>query len=73
MQHGESSGAPPDLPPGIGKPALRALQAAGSTWLDQLAGITEADLLKLHGVGSKAVGVIRAALERRGQSFAPPA
>ncbi len=59
-----------DLPPGIGKPAFRALTAAGFTRLDQFARVKEADLLQLHGVGPKAVGVLRNALEARGQSFA---
>jgi hypothetical protein len=58
-----------DLPPGLGKPALRALGAAGYTRLGQLTAITEADLRKLHGVGPKAIGLIRDALSARGLSF----
>ncbi len=61
-----------DLPPGLGKPALRALIAAGYTRLDQLTTVKEADLLKLHGMGPKAIGLIRSALYARGQSFANP-
>lgn len=60
------------LPAGIGKPALRALTAAGYTRLDQLAKVKEDDLLKLHGVGPKAIRVLRAALQASGRSFAPP-
>lgn len=56
--------------PNIGSPARRALFAAGYTQLDQLTGITEADLLKLHGVGPKAVRLLRSALAERGLSFA---
>ncbi len=56
--------------PNIGSPARRALFAAGYTRLDQLTGITEADLLKLHGAGPKAVRLLRSALAERGQSFA---
>lgn len=59
-----------DFPHGIGRPARRALQAAGYTRLDQLAGVREADLAKLHGMGPKALGVLRSALSERGQSFA---
>ena len=61
-----------DLPPGLGKPALRALGAAGYTRLGQLAAVTEADLRRLHGVGPKAIGLIRDALSARGLSFAEP-
>lgn len=58
------------LPAGIGKPALRALTAAGYTRLDQLAKVKEDDLLKLHGVGPKAIRVLRAALQASGRTFA---
>ena len=61
-----------DLPAGLAKPALRALIAAGYTRLDQLTTIKEAELLKLHGMGPKAIGLIRSALNARGQSFADP-
>lgn len=62
-----------DLPRGIGAPALRALAAAGFSRLDQLATVTEADLLKLHGMGPKAIGILRAQLAAEGRSFrAPP-
>jgi hypothetical protein len=57
--------------PPIGKPALRALVGAGYTRLEQLTQVTEAELLKLHGVGPKAVGILRRALEARGLAFAP--
>lgn len=50
------------LPKAIGKPALRALAQAGITRLDQLTRFTEAELLAMHGVGPKAVGVIQTAL-----------
>ena len=60
----------PPLPPGIGKPALRALAAAGFTQVEQLALVTEASLLQLHGVGPKAIWTLREALKEIGQSFA---
>ena len=55
-----------DLPAGLARPALRALIAAGYTRLDQLTTVKEADLLKLHGMGPKAIGLLRSALEARG-------
>lgn len=54
------------FPPGVAQPALRALAAAGYTRLDQLARIREEDLAKLHGIGPKAIRLIREALKTRG-------
>jgi hypothetical protein len=59
-----------DFPKGIGKPAKQALDVAGYTRLEQLTQVTEAELLKLHGMGPKAIGVLRVALHERGLSFA---
>ncbi len=56
------------LPRAVGAPALRALAAAGIARLDQVAAVSDADLLALHGVGPKAVRVLRAALAARGAS-----
>ena len=56
--------------PRIGMPATRALAQVGITRLPQLTTMREADLLALHGVGPRAVGMLRAALAERGQSFA---
>ncbi len=50
------------LPEGIGKPATRALEEAGLTTLEQVAGKTEAELLALRGIGPKAVETLAAAL-----------
>ena len=61
-----------DFPAGLSQPALRALSAAGYTRLDQLTKVKEADLLKLHGMGPKAMGLLRSALKADGQSFADP-
>ncbi len=58
------------LPTGIGKPAQRALAGAGYVRLEQLTQVSEAELLELHGMGPKALGVLRSALEARGSSFA---
>ncbi len=59
-----------DLPAGLAQPARRALSAAGYTRLEQLTTVTEPELLELHGMGPKALGVLRAALQARGLSFA---
>ncbi len=48
-----------DLPRGVGRSARRALAEAGYTRLEQLTEVREAEILKLHGVGPKAVGEIR--------------
>jgi uncharacterized protein YdhG (YjbR/CyaY superfamily) len=55
--------------PKLAAPARRALSEAGYTRLDQLAQVSEADLTKLHGMGSTAVAALRGALHARGLSF----
>ena len=57
--------------PAIGRPANSALLAQGVTTLDQVAGLSEADLRALHGVGPKAVRLLREALSDRGLRFRP--
>lgn len=56
--------------PKIGAPATRALEAAGYTRLEQLTKVTEAELGRLHGMGPKALGILREALRARKLSFA---
>ena len=58
------------LPAGLSKPAQRALAAAGYTRLEQLADVSEAELGRLHGMGPKAIGLLRTALAERGLAFA---
>ena len=58
-----------DLPPGIGKPALHALDDVGICTLDDAAKWQESELAALHGVGPKALGILKAALEAQGLSF----
>ena len=65
--HSESTDS--DLPRGIGQPALRAFAAAGYRRLEQFAGVSEAELLRLHGVGPKAIRLLRAALAGKGLAF----
>ena len=55
-------GRPTPLPRGIGAPATRALALAGITTLDDVRGVDLDELLRLHGVGPKAIRVLREAL-----------
>ena len=64
-----TAGGVGDLPKAIGGPATRALTHAGITTLAQVAGLTEAELRAMHGVGPKAVGILRRALGDNGQAF----
>ena len=59
-----------DLPAGLASPARRALVGAGYVRLEQFTRLSEADVLKLHGMGPKAMDQIRRALAARGLSFA---
>jgi hypothetical protein len=63
MKRGESSSS--DLP-FIGAPAREALRLAGYTRLEQLNGVSEAALARLHGVGPKALRILREALAAKG-------
>jgi DNA-directed RNA polymerase alpha subunit len=59
-----------ELPVKLSNPARRALAGAGYTSLDQLAKVSEADILKLHGMGKHGIVLLRQALAERGLSFA---
>ena len=59
--------------PRIGAPATRALTAAGLTTLKQVSGTTERKLLAMHGVGPRAIRILREALSERGLTFAAEA
>ena len=61
--------SPEGFPRAIGGPATGALREAGYTDLAELDGVPAADLLRLHGVGPKAVAVLREALAARGLSL----
>lgn len=76
-QPGEANhGSNPDdeliinLSQNIGNPARNALALAGITHLGQLTKVSEQELLKLHGVGPKAIRLLREALVMHGLSFA---
>jgi DNA-directed RNA polymerase alpha subunit len=59
-----------DFPAGLSAPARRALDGAGYVRLEQLTRVNESELKKLHGMGPKAINLLRSALEEKGLSFA---
>jgi len=61
-----------NLEQNIGNPARNALEEEGIIRLGQLTKFSEKELLKLHGVGPKAIRLLREALARRGLSFSQP-
>ena len=56
-----------EFPRAIGRPENAALVSHGITTLDQLAAMTERELLALHGVGPKAVRLLKAELATTGR------
>lgn len=57
--------------PAIGRPATSALLGIGVTSLAEVAQRSERELLALHGVGPRAVRILREALAERGETFTP--
>jgi len=55
--------------PKTSAPAQRALESAGITSLEQLANVSEEELLQLHGMRQKALGILRETLKANGLSF----
>lgn len=68
LRQADSGAAPPDsdLPESIGRPATRALLGAGILNLDDVAARSDDELLALHGVGPRAVTLLREAIASRG-------
>jgi hypothetical protein len=60
------------LPSAIGRPATNALAAVGVTCLEDLSKLSESELAELHGVGPKAVSVLKKALEENGFCLRTP-
>ncbi len=48
------------LPATVGRPAVRAFEVAGYRSIADLDGASERELLALHGVGPRAIAVLRA-------------
>ena len=57
------------FPPGVSGPALRALSSAGVRSMADLTRWSETDLATLHGMGPKALKLLRDALITSGWSF----
>jgi predicted RecB family nuclease len=53
----------------LGAPARRALERAGITSEEQLAGYLESEILKLHGMGPASLPKLKAALAKKGLQF----
>lgn len=59
--------------PALAAPARRALAGAGINRLEQLTEKTEREIMRLHGMGPKAMEQLRQALAAKGLSFAAEA
>jgi predicted flap endonuclease-1-like 5' DNA nuclease len=59
-----------EFPYGIGRVAKRELAANGFTRYDQLADAAARDLLRVHGIGPKAIRILREELAARDLTFA---
>ena len=57
------------FPAGVSGPALRALAQARVRTMAQLAQWTEMDLAKLHGMGPKALRILKEGLAQQGRQF----
>ena len=55
----------------LSSPARRALAAAGYMSLADLAKVAESEVASLHGMGPKALQILRARLEDAGLAFRP--
>jgi uncharacterized protein YdhG (YjbR/CyaY superfamily) len=60
---------PDGIPTKIGAPARRALAIAKITSLAALANYSEKEVLALHGIGPRALPILRAALQQAGLNF----
>lgn len=60
------------LPTTIGRPATSALEVVRITTLEGLTKLTEKELAALHGVGPKAIGILKQCLEENGMCLAAP-
>lgn len=56
----------------LSAPARRALENAGITTLKQLAKKSQADILKLHGMGPASLPVLKKELKKLGLTFRTP-
>lgn len=61
---------PTEFPVTMGKVSRRELALNGYTRYDQLTSVTPKELLKIHGIGPKAIRILEEELAARGLSFA---
>ncbi len=62
-----------DIPWGdLAAPAQRALARAGFKRLEDFTKVTECQVGQLHGIGPKAINILRSALASKGYAFASP-
>ena len=66
----QDTAAPTELTQRIGKVARRELALNGYTQYKQLTTVTAKQLLKIHGVGLKAIRILEEELEARDMAFA---
>jgi predicted flap endonuclease-1-like 5' DNA nuclease len=59
-----------EFPRAIGKVATRQLAAHGYTTLDSLTKVSAEELLKIHGVGPKAIRILGEELAAQGKAYA---
>lgn len=55
--------------PNIGRPAISALAQIGVRNVEELAHYTEREILALHGVGPRAIRILRPAMAAKGVAF----
>ncbi len=60
-----------EFPRSLGRPANSALVNVGITTLAQLSKYSEKELLGIHGVGPKAVNILKEELAKKGLSLKP--
>jgi len=70
MKMKQSDQGESNLPIELSQPARRALVGAGYLRLEQLTEISEDEVKQLHGIGPKAIDLLRHDLETLGLSFA---
>jgi hypothetical protein len=59
------------FPKGIAQPAVRALNALGFYTLEDLEGVSESFLIEQHGMGPKAITIIKTSLANQGRQLIP--
>jgi predicted flap endonuclease-1-like 5' DNA nuclease len=62
----------PEFPRSLGKVATRELKHHDLTRFEQLTAVSESELLSIHGVGPKAIRILREELAARGLAFRKP-